>query len=93
MANNFIAISTTLPKGVAILNAATQLSVVRDQLTLIKAAMDNMTAAADFTLIESTFGIPTGKGQTVYNLIAGAVSTMAADTNIIDLTAWLGITR
>ena len=55
----------------------------------IKSQMDNMTNASDWTVIEAQFGIPAGKGQTVYNLIAGALSELDADTSLSNLTSWI----
>lgn len=62
------------------------------RLVKIKANMDNLTDGVSFTALESTYGIPTGKGQTVYNLVAGSVAELAADVNTMNLLSWIATT-
>lgn len=55
--------------------------------------MDNMTDGVTFSTLEQAYGIPSGKGQTVYNLLAGAVADLNASTSLSNLQAWLAAIR
>lgn len=51
----------------------------------IKRVMDALATGGDWTAIETFYGLPTGTGQTVYNLVIGAESAIrgANTTNLI----------
>lgn len=51
------------------------------EIILIKYLMDNMVAGSDYSQLETRFGLPTGQGQTVYNLVAGAWSQLGLNDN------------
>ena len=51
------------------------------EIILIKYLMDNMIAGSDYTQLETRFGLPTGQGQTVYNLVAGAWAQLGLNDN------------
>lgn len=44
--------------------------------TRLKAQMDHNQDGSAWTALESAYGIPSGKGQTVYNFINGSVGSM-----------------
>lgn len=44
--------------------------------TRLKAQMDHNQDGSTWTTLESAYGIPSGKGQTVYNFINGSVGSM-----------------
>ena len=58
------------------INAIASLRSTIDQLEKMKGLMDHMTNGVLFTDIEVQFGLPTGQGQTVYNLVSGALGAM-----------------
>lgn len=94
MPNNYIAVTTTGNRyGSTILGVADQLSQVLARLGQIKLDMDNMTDGVSFTALETTTGIQGGKGQTIYNLVAGAVADTNASSNLQNLINWLGALR
>lgn len=81
--------------------ANTLLNALRTQLqnyqqwTSIKAKMDHMFVAspADWTLLETVYGVPTGKGEAVYTLINGLVGAMEntfQNSNGRDITSQVG---
>lgn len=80
MARDFIKIDRTQS---AAIDAALLLSYVNtlrsayDTGVRVKAIMDHNTDAVVWTDIETLFGIPTGKGQTVYNLVSGSLGALA----------------
>src|SRR5262249_16813997 len=45
--------------------------------TRCKAIMDHNQDGVTFTDIETIFGLPTGKGQTVYNFVNGSIGAMS----------------
>lgn len=96
MARDFIRIDRTQ-------SAATQAGLLLSYTTALrqayelgvkcKAVMDHNNDGTVWTDIEILFGIPTGKGQTVYNLINGSVGSMSGVFQVADaknLTETLG---
>lgn len=80
MARDFIKVDKTQAaaiKAQLLLNYVSTLQSAIEQGAAIKAIMDHNTDATVWTDIETLFGIPTGKGQTVYNLVAGSVGAIA----------------
>jgi hypothetical protein len=51
--------------------------------------MDKMIDGTDYTAIETYYKLPAGTGQTVYNLVAGAVTDIAS-ANLLQLVQRLG---
>lgn len=55
----------------------------------LKAVMETQIDGTDYAAVEAQFGLPAGKGQTAYNLVAGAKS--AVDVSAVrQLVDWLG---
>ena len=93
MPNNYIDVNTQKRLGSITFGACTGLAESRDRIVQLKNDMDNMVSGTDYTLIETNFGLPTGKGQIFYNLVAGTVAEMAAATNMVNLINWIGVGR
>lgn len=55
------------------------------QLREFKEMMDNMTDGVTYTEIESRFGVSSTNGQAVYNLVAGSLAELDADTNFTQM--------
>lgn len=55
----------------------------------LKDIMEAQIDGIDYTTVESEFGLPTGKGQTTYNLVSGMHS--AVDVSAVNQAIdWLG---
>jgi hypothetical protein len=74
MATTYIPINTSVRLGASLRRAVDLLTTARDQLADLKAAMDTQVNGTDYSMVESQFGLQTGQGQTLYNLVAGVVS-------------------
>lgn len=93
MPNNYIPINQTSQRGSSLFNAVANYYASKASLALILADFQAMTDGVDFTTIESAFGIPTGKGQTINALVTNALSEMNAATNSNALVNQLAVTR
>jgi len=85
---NYITIDRSKNMGGELLNIIEQLRLYQDKLRQHKELMDNMTDGVTYLNIETQYGVATGKGDDLYNLVAGAVSELAADTNFLNLIDW-----
>jgi len=89
MANNFITIDTTTRLGSQLRSCIVSMDGTLDLMKRLKAIMDQQTDAIVWTTVEAQFGLPAGKGQTTYNLLASLVS--AVDVSATDqFLHWLG---
>lgn len=82
MANNYIAIDTTKRLGNRLRRCV---DITREALSLlneIRDIMDESNDGVDYGTIEAQFGLPTGKGLTAYNLVAGARSAVQAAATV-----------
>ncbi len=61
--------------GGKLINARASLNTTMNLLAEIKATMVHNNNGSDWTTIESLFGLPSGKGQTVYDLVNGMVGS------------------
>lgn len=94
MAKNFIGLPTGANRlSNSLLGACNTLAMGRDQIRLLKEAMDQMIDGSDYTMLETAFGLSTGNGQTVYNLVAGTLADLNADVSLSSLISYLAITR
>lgn len=91
MANNFIDVDLSTNERLAykLREVIDGFEKNADLLASLKDAMEQMTDGVTFTTIETQFGLPTGKGSSVYNLVVGSVAELAADTNLTQLRSWL----
>lgn len=98
MAVDFIKVDPTLtpqaqPCGVLLLGLVAQLRNTIDQLDRVKAVMDHSNDGATFSAIETLFGLPAGKGQTVYDLVngtSGALRGIMQNSNALALIDRVG---
>lgn len=60
-----------------VITAVDNLRNARDRLQHAKNVMEACIDGADYTTLETLFGVPTGSGQTLYNLVAGVVSDLS----------------
>ena len=96
MARDFIKIDTTVvtaTHAARLLSYKDALRTAYDQGKRLQAVMNHNTDGTVFTDIEALFGLPVGKGQTVYNLVTGSVGAIEGTTQSADgrnLTEQLG---
>lgn len=93
MPNNFINLNLTSPRAGSLLNAVLSYFVAKDSLALTLANFQQMTDGVDFTTIESAYGIPAGKGQTVNALITNATGELNGAANCNALVNQFAVTR
>jgi hypothetical protein len=89
MAINYITVDAARKQGGELLSIIDNLRYYQDRLRQEKEKMENMTDGITYTAIETQYGIPTGKGDEVYNLVTGATAELAADTNFVQLLDWI----
>lgn len=89
MATSWITTNTSKRLGADLRQAVHALKEARSDFREIKGVMETMIDGADYTLLETEFGLPTGTGQTTYNLVSGALTDMD-DANINQTVIRLG---
>lgn len=96
MARDFIKIDTTITTATQSHELKQFKEVLRDAYQrgkAILAIMGHNNDGTSFSDIEALFGLPTGKGQTVFNLMNGAIGSMEGTFQVADaknLTETLG---
>ncbi len=89
MARDFIKVDptqSTATQARALLNYINTLASAIQQGKQILAVMGHNNDGTVFTDIETLFGLPAGKGQTVFNLINGSVGSFAGTFQVADAT-------
>lgn len=87
MAADFIKINTTVSTQTY---AATLKGVVADtrrlidNLELLKGVMEHNIDSADYSAVETVFGLPTGNGDEVYNLVSGTLAGIKGTAQAAD---------
>jgi hypothetical protein len=79
--------------GSKLVNLTQQLRATIDLLDQLKAIMDHQNTGVNFATIEATFGLPSGSGQTVYDLLNGtslALRGTAQNNNAMSLIDRVG---
>lgn len=87
MARDFIKIDQTVSTATQapLLKAyVAQLREAYEVGTRVKAIMTHNNDGTVFTDIEALFGLPAGKGQTVFNLVNGSVGSMEGTFQVAD---------
>lgn len=87
MARDFIKVDktqTAATQAQSLLNYASALRAAYDQGVKILAVMGHNNDGTIFTDIETLFGLPAGKGQTVFNLVNGSVGSMTGTFQVAD---------
>jgi len=96
MAIDFIKADTTITTAVfasKLVSLSRQLRDTIDLLDEVKTIMDHSNDGVVFTAIETLFGLPATKGQTVYDLCNGttqAISGTAQNSNALSLINRVG---
>jgi hypothetical protein len=96
MAQDFIKVNrtdTAATEASRLLNYKNALRQALEQGSYILEIMNHNQVPGDFANIEGLFGLPVGKGQTVYDLINGSVGSMKGQFQTADaknLTETLG---
>jgi hypothetical protein len=76
MAVQYISIDSTKRLGSELRQAVNYGTSFEQQLDKLKDIMDTMIDGTDYSRLETDFGIATGKGETVYNLVTGALAAL-----------------
>jgi hypothetical protein len=70
-----------------------QVRTTLQQGDALKSRMERMHDGADFTAIETLFGLPSGTGQTVFDLVNGTIGAMRGvfqNEQAVEITSRLG---
>lgn len=93
MAANFITVDTTKRLGNQLRRLIDHqreaLELMGKIKAVMEAALDTTPNPDDWSLVESQFGLPAGKGETAYNLVTGA-RTAVNVANVNQMLDWLG---
>ena len=89
MATNHITVSRNSAQGADLLSIVDQFRIYQDRLRQNKEMMDAQVDGADYSAIETQFGVNSGSGQTVYNLVAGASAEVTSATNFNQMLDYL----
>lgn len=89
MASNHVPIDTTRRLGQKLRRLADLARELLNALAEAKAVMESQIDGSDYSAVEAQYGLPAGKGQTAYNLVAGA-RTAANVPAVNQLADWLG---
>lgn len=89
MAANHVPIDTGKRLGTRLRRSVDLARELLGLLAEAKAVMEAQIDGSDYAAVEVQYGLPAGKGQTAYNLVAGARSAVdvAAVRQLVD---WLG---
>jgi hypothetical protein len=55
-----------------------------DQASKVKETMSHMHDGQDFSALETNYGVPTGQGQAVFDLVNGALGSMTGTFQVDD---------
>ena len=64
--------------GAQLRTAVTQLTAAANALLVLKTVMAQMAPGTDYTTIESSFGLQTGNGQSVHDIVGSASDALQA---------------
>lgn len=88
MARDFIKVDPTQSAATqarALLSYISTLRSAYEQGLKVAAVMNHNNDGTTFTDIETLFGLPTGKGQTVFNFVNGSTGTMVGTFQTADV--------
>ena len=83
MPNQHIEINQAVRLGAVLFNAVSGLQPTLDKFANVKAIMDQVAVGGDWAAIEAQFGVPSGNGEIVYNLVTAcnnALHTVEIET-------------
>lgn len=89
MASNHVAIDTTKRLGGRLRRTVDLARELIELLAEAKAVMEAQVDVADYAAVEAQYGLPAGRGQTAYNLVAGALARVD-HASVRQLVDWLG---
>jgi hypothetical protein len=84
MARDFIPISITSAQGPLLKSAVIAMRTALSQLAQCRAIATHNNDGTIFTDIETYFGLPSGTGQTVFNLLNGAYGSTQGTFQVSD---------
>lgn len=87
MARDFIRVNRTTTLGTHandLLRLVTSVRNAYEQGIRIRDIMNHNHDGSDFSDIEALFGLPVGKGQTVYDLVNGTIGSMTGQFQVAD---------
>lgn len=84
MARDFITINQSAAQAGLLKSYIELLRQAYDKGTRCLAEMGHLNDGTVFTDIETSFGLPTGKGQTVFNLVNGSVGSLNGSFQVAD---------
>jgi DNA gyrase/topoisomerase IV subunit A len=79
MARNFIKVETgvtTATKARDLVNFVLNLRTAFELGTRVREIMDHNNDGTNFADLEALFGLPTGQGQTVYNMVINCIGSL-----------------
>jgi hypothetical protein len=76
MAVQYISIDSTKRLGSELRQTVNYGTSFEQQLDKLKDIMDTMIDGTDYSRLETDFGLATGKGETVYNLVTGSLTAL-----------------
>lgn len=86
MAIDFISINPTASQAQALKTYIANLRLSQELGQRCLDVMSHMNDGTTFTAVETAFGIPTGMGQTVFNLVNGSLGSMKGTFQVADAT-------
>lgn len=86
---DYIHVSSDTRHGAALRQAVNYQQESLERLRALKATLDEMVAGADYSVIETRFGLQAGEGELVYNLTVGALAEIDV-ANVTQFLARLG---
>jgi hypothetical protein len=86
MAIDFIPITLTAAQAQGLKNYITVLRQAQELGQRVLDIMQHNNDGVSFVGIETLFGLPTGKGQTVFNLVNGSIGSMKGTFQVADAT-------
>jgi hypothetical protein len=89
MSANYIPVDLSKRLGLRLRRAVDLTRELLNLLAETKAVMEAQIDGTDYSAVEAQYGLPAGKGQTAYNLVAGAYSTINV-SGVQQMTNWLG---
>lgn len=89
MAANHIIIGTTKPRATQLQRLVNMTREVMEMYDKEKAIMDTCVDVADYSVIESLYDLPAGKGEPVYTMLVNARAKLK-DPATAKFVDWLG---
>lgn len=82
MAVNYIRITTTNTKGGEVITLVDAVERAFNNLPTVVEQMNALIDGSNYTALETNFGVPTGQGQTFYNLVVGLSTALNTSADV-----------